>query len=45
MEGVNPVDVLTVEHEVVRRYVETLESAARCLRRGDLLPGSHLDSG
>lgn len=43
MEGVNPVDVLTVEHEVVRRYVETLESAARCLRRGDLLPGSHLD--
>jgi len=41
--GVNPVDVLTVEHEVVRRYVETLQAAARCLRRGDVLPGSHID--
>jgi hemerythrin-like domain-containing protein len=40
MNDVSPIDVLTVEHEVVRRYAQTLEAAARCLRRGDVVPGS-----
>ncbi len=39
MDGVNPIDALTVEHELVLRYVETLEAAARGLRRGERLPG------
>ena len=40
MHDVGPIDVLTVEHEVVRRYAQTLEAAAHCLRRGDAVPGS-----
>ncbi len=40
LNGVNPIDVLTVEHELVRRYVQTLIAAGRGLRRGDVIPGS-----